>query len=443
MTQTMRRLVVAAGILTAQNAFAQPVECPDGWYETSGRCFRVFDFGENQKQSWESAMATCSAHGTPLATIHNHEEESLIQSLSARYKAECWTGLRKYKRFKPDKGWLWIDRDVALNDDDYLHWGTEWQSVWKILPPDEKCGTIKQDGWGNRPCWGPGSKLQCFVCGTLDPEASEQAKKAFQNDFSTGNWWVPPPLSNQENNVGNNEDGWNIEALGTGDSVAIEDPNTFWDPSSENGGSIDPNLLRTTIPPTTMAPSTTTLSTTTPSATTTTPPTTTRRTTTTTTVPTTTTTTKKPTTTTTTTRRPTTTTTTRRTTTTTTRPPTTTTTTPPPTTTRPSTTTPPTTTTMPPTTTITTRPPTTTRTISLTEQNRDFDANANDISEEVGEVVEDESSIITGLAIAVGSVAAAVATGAGIVAYKRHRNRRLSTSIESSPEAQSFTDVEQ
>lgn len=263
------------------------LKCPDTtWVANSAgtRCFKNFFFSEEMnegKASWIDGMHMCSTHGAPLATIHNANEDALVKALTSSADSDCWIGLRKYKKLKPEKGWLWIDRETALSDSDYLNWGPVWQSLWKILPPDEKCGTYQVEsasGWGNRPCFLPGSKLTCFVCGTIDPFASDGARMAYANNFNTEGWWTPPDAEyedgfndwsqlEQDSNTNSVTEDWldgaSDEDVGIGASGdgagGVDIP---WNP-------IDPDLIPPPVTTTTTESTTSTTTTTTTPATTT------------------------------------------------------------------------------------------------------------------------------------------------------------------------------
>ncbi|CEL94247.1 unnamed protein product [Vitrella brassicaformis CCMP3155] len=145
--------------------------CPDDtWTERGGSCYKSYFFATDSLlsgKSWTEANEHCMSEGgtgAALASVRSPSENALVLDLAQQMDQECWVGLRKYRLPLRKAGWRWIDSTANLDTDDYVNWGDELSRIWRLLPPQEKCTTIRPDGWGARTCWGPGSRLSCFVC---------------------------------------------------------------------------------------------------------------------------------------------------------------------------------------------------------------------------------------------------------------------------------------
>eukprot|EP00921_Rhytidocystis_pertsovi_P018052 GHVQ01028380.1.p1 GENE.GHVQ01028380.1~~GHVQ01028380.1.p1 ORF type:complete len:1503 (+),score=255.80 GHVQ01028380.1:734-5242(+) len=173
--------------------------CPDSsWVPAGdpGRCYKVVQFHdvgeEKDRGTWMDGMKTCIDQGGVLGTIHDEYEDKVVHMITDNLEDPCWIGIRRYLLKRPERGWLWVDMSSRLTENNYLGWGEALGAVWKLVPPEEKCGEIDNDGWGARACWGVNARLKCAVCSTVDPN------EKFQKDSLAGVYdldmlvWKPP-----------------------------------------------------------------------------------------------------------------------------------------------------------------------------------------------------------------------------------------------------------
>eukprot|EP00922_Rhytidocystis_sp_ex-Travisia-forbesii_P021546 GHVS01031557.1.p1 GENE.GHVS01031557.1~~GHVS01031557.1.p1 ORF type:complete len:1234 (+),score=351.13 GHVS01031557.1:210-3911(+) len=170
------------------------VSCPDAsWVPAGDKCLKVHFFQEDEpirsRGTWMDGMDLCVSHGAMLATLHNSYHDQVAHKLTDSLAHPCWIGIRRYLLKRPDRGWVWVDRTEKISEeaDSYLGWGAALRAIWKLVPPEEKCGEIAIDGWGARPCWGVTSRLRCSICSTLSaaepppPHESLAGKSRFEN----------------------------------------------------------------------------------------------------------------------------------------------------------------------------------------------------------------------------------------------------------------------
>ncbi|CEL98353.1 unnamed protein product [Vitrella brassicaformis CCMP3155] len=185
--------------------------CPDtSWTQAGEGCYKSFFYQMGDRdplgllggKTWTEANRICmdvGDKGSSLATIRDEYENFVVLEEALKMGSECWIGLRKYRLPISKAGWRWVDSTATLDETNYLNWGEELALIWRILPPQEKCVTIRTDGWGAQSCWGvPGARLPCFVCespadptkapeippdNTYDPE--ETWKEAENNETDT------------------------------------------------------------------------------------------------------------------------------------------------------------------------------------------------------------------------------------------------------------------
>ncbi|XP_053122058.1 macrophage mannose receptor 1-like [Hemicordylus capensis] len=81
-----------------------PPPCPKDWSPIGSRCFKVFNDGKKQMQTWFEARDFCQTIGGDLISIHSHEEQEVI-SQSFRFR-RYWIGLNT---LDPEKGVSWSD----------------------------------------------------------------------------------------------------------------------------------------------------------------------------------------------------------------------------------------------------------------------------------------------------------------------------------------------
>eukprot|EP00922_Rhytidocystis_sp_ex-Travisia-forbesii_P060001 GHVS01088939.1.p1 GENE.GHVS01088939.1~~GHVS01088939.1.p1 ORF type:complete len:692 (+),score=90.54 GHVS01088939.1:138-2213(+) len=217
----------AASVLTQlpDNSRRLNPACPDKTWVPSAshdRCFKVLEFEDrlaqtatttggpeevgkpsrfplggdsrrNSMNSWVEGMRMCVEQGAVLATLHSEQEDRVAHMLSDHIQGSCWIGLRRYLLKRPERGWIWIDKSSSLKDDEYMSWSGKMKNAWKLIPPEDKCGEIDNDGWGESPCWGKHSKLRCAVCATL-PLSSLQdlPHQSYLSAFNPSSLWRSP-----------------------------------------------------------------------------------------------------------------------------------------------------------------------------------------------------------------------------------------------------------
>eukprot|EP00922_Rhytidocystis_sp_ex-Travisia-forbesii_P050098 GHVS01074535.1.p1 GENE.GHVS01074535.1~~GHVS01074535.1.p1 ORF type:complete len:661 (+),score=67.80 GHVS01074535.1:171-2153(+) len=198
--------------------------CPDNsWVPSAShdRCFKVLEFedhlldatptsdrphdssvantwrahgdGRTSIGSWADGMRMCVEQGGVLATLHSEQEDRIAHMLSDHIRGSCWIGLRRYLLRRPERGWIWVDQSSSLTDADFMSWGSKLKTGWKLIPPEDKCGEIHNDGWGELPCWGTHSKLHCAVCATESVSLIENLPpQSYLSGFNLSSLWHSP-----------------------------------------------------------------------------------------------------------------------------------------------------------------------------------------------------------------------------------------------------------
>eukprot|EP00922_Rhytidocystis_sp_ex-Travisia-forbesii_P033103 GHVS01049236.1.p1 GENE.GHVS01049236.1~~GHVS01049236.1.p1 ORF type:complete len:799 (+),score=80.59 GHVS01049236.1:361-2757(+) len=148
--------------------------------------------------SWVEGMQMCVKQGGVLATLHTEQEDRIAHMLSDHIRGSCWIGLRRYLVKRPERGWIWVDSSSSLKDGDFMSWGGKLKALWNLVPPEEKCAEIDNDGWGELPCWGAHSKLHCAVCATEPVSRLENLpRQSYLKAFNPFNLWRPPSPSTE------------------------------------------------------------------------------------------------------------------------------------------------------------------------------------------------------------------------------------------------------
>lgn len=218
--------IIGAESAVLRNGVLEPLPstnvCPDdSWTSTNmhSRCYKTVFFEETSTRfrlppssrsstpsrregSWIEGMQACLNQGGVLATIHDQEEDRLAHALTDNIASPCWLGLRRYLLKRPERGWIWVDSSNALDSKNFVSWGEKLKVLWRIVPPEEKCGQIDNDGWGQLPCWGLNAKLKCAVCATQSYRSLQNLSlQAYMRSFDLSNLWQHPPSPTSSSNI--------------------------------------------------------------------------------------------------------------------------------------------------------------------------------------------------------------------------------------------------
>ncbi|XP_071789140.1 macrophage mannose receptor 1-like [Asterias amurensis] len=98
--------------------------CPDGWFQTITKCYKVFGGPSNQKTRTE-AQAECKKHNNGnLAIILNSGEQALLSSLMESDSESLWIGLSNIG--SPNGQYQWSDGSKI----DYTNWDRGQPQGW-------------------------------------------------------------------------------------------------------------------------------------------------------------------------------------------------------------------------------------------------------------------------------------------------------------------------
>ncbi|KAL9968112.1 hypothetical protein ACROYT_G026444 [Oculina patagonica] len=99
-----------AGCSATFSYVCETKECPNGWINMQGSCYKFFSKALN----WNAAKSACEAHGSKLVMINSQVE---LQALTSKIPdSHTWIGL--YRNPKDKSRWLWVDGTPVT----YTHW---------------------------------------------------------------------------------------------------------------------------------------------------------------------------------------------------------------------------------------------------------------------------------------------------------------------------------